>query len=98
MIIFNPRSLAFALLIAALPVGFALAGVGQLAAEWVRQAWEVPPLAVGRGALEVAPRPVRWAADRRDRAARPAMERLERASQVGMPAASREMAPLGHRG
>ena len=102
MIIFNPRSLAFALLIAALPVGFALAGGGgrggAIGAEWVRQAWGVPPLAVGRGALEVAPRPVRWAADRRDRTVRPAMERLERASQVGMPAASREMAPMGHRG
>lgn len=78
----------------------AAAGVVQLAAEWVQQAWAVPPLAAERrrDALEVVPRPVRWAADRRDQTIQQAMERLERASQVGMPAAAAEMAPMRHRG
>jgi hypothetical protein len=77
-----------------------VAGVVQLAAEWVRQAWAVPPLAAERRryASEAVPRPVRWAADRRDQTTRQAMERLERASQVGIPAAAAEMAPMRHRG
>src|SRR5258708_40046985 len=67
----------------------AAARVVQLAAEWVRQGWAVPPLAAERRRepLEVAPRPVRWAAECQDRTTRPAMERLERAAQVGMPVA-----------
>ena len=105
MIICNPRSLVFALLIAAVPMGFALAGGaggrggaalgGGLGAE----AWAVPALAAEhrREPLEVAPRRVWWAADRRDRTTRPAMERLERATQAGMPAASPEIAPMLHR-
>jgi len=78
----------------------AAAVVVQLAPEWVRQAWGVPPLAAERRRepLEVAPRRVRWAADRRDRTTRPAMEQLERATQAGMPAAFPEMAPMLHRG
>ena len=91
MIICNARSLAFALLIAALPVGFALAGGGggrggvvQLAPEWVRQTWGVPALAAGRRRVKwaVAPRRVSWAVDCRDRTTRLAMDRLERAIPV----------------
>jgi len=79
-------------------VAVAAAVVVQLAPEWVRQAWGVPPLAAERQPLEAARRRVRWAADRRDRTTRPGMERLERATQAGMPAASPEMAPMLHRG
>jgi hypothetical protein len=55
-----------------------------LAPEWVRQGWAVPALAAERrpDPLEVAPRRVWWAADRRIRTTRPAMERLERATPV----------------
>ena len=65
MIICNPRSLAFALLIAALPVGFAFAGgdgrVVHWGPEWARRAWAARPLAAERrrGPLEVAPRRVK---------------------------------------
>ena len=105
MIICNPRSLAFALLIAALPVGFALAGgsggrggaigagVGAAGMGSAGVGGGAPAGSVGGG-----PRRVWWAADRRDRTTRPAMERLERATQAGMPAASPEMAPMLHRG
>jgi hypothetical protein len=106
MIICKPRSLASALLIAALPMGFALAGGaggrggaalgGGLGAE----AWAVPALAAEhrREPLGVGPRPALWGADRRDRATRPATERLERATQAEMLAAPSEVAPMLHRG
>jgi len=70
----------------------------QLAPEWVRQAWGVPPLAAERQPLEAARRRVRWAADRRDRTTLPAMERPERATQAGMQAAVLEMTPMRRRG
>jgi len=78
----------------------AAAVVVQLAPELVRQAWGVPPLAAERPRepLEVAPRRVRWAADRRDRTTLPAMERPERATQAGMQAAVLEMTPMRRRG
>jgi len=94
----------FALLIAALPVGFALAaggggrggaigaGVGAAGMGSAAVGSGAPAGAVGGG-----PPAVRWAADRRDRTTRPAMEQLERATQAGMPAASPEMAPMLHR-
>jgi hypothetical protein len=88
MINCNPRSLAFALVIAALPVGFAFAGgsggrggaigagVGAAGMGAVR------PLAAEprRVKWAVAPRRVWWGADRRIRTARAAMDRLERAT------------------
>jgi hypothetical protein len=74
LIFCNPRSLAFALLIAALPVGFALAGGGGGGAIGAG----VGAAGMRSAAVEVAPRRVRWAADCRDRTIRPAMERLER--------------------
>ena len=105
MIICNPRSLASALLIVALPMGFAVAGgggrggaalgggVGAAGMGSAGVGGGAPAGAVGGG-----PRPARWGVDRRDRATRPATERLERATQAEMLAAPSEVAPMLHRG
>jgi|SRR5712671_3668707 hypothetical protein len=106
MIICKPRSLASALLIAALPMGFALAGGaggrGGAALGGGLGAAGMGSTGVGggapAGAVEGGPRPALWGADRRDRATRPATERLERATQAEMLAAPSEVAPMLHRG
>ena len=69
MIICNPRSLAFALLMAALPMGFALAagsgGRGAIGAG-------VGAAGIGSAAVGGGAREAKWAADRRDRTTPPA--------------------------
>jgi hypothetical protein len=87
MINYNPRTLAFAMLIAALPVGFAFAGGsggrgGAVGAGVGAAGMGSAAIGGGAGQVAVAPRRVWWGADRRIRTTRAAMERLERAIQV----------------
>ena len=87
MINCNPRSLAFALVIAALPVGFAFAGGsggrgGAIGAGVGAAGMGSAAIGGGASAGQVGggPRRVWWGADRRIRTARAAMDRLERAT------------------
>ena len=100
MIIRNPRSLAFALLITTLPVGFALAagrGGGGLGQGVGQQAQAEPRWAVEHLPETLAAVPVGLAVDRLAQMIRPATDRLERATRPRMPVASADIPILQYR-